>query len=236
MANPYFQFKQFRVVQDRCGMKVCTDACIFGAYTKMPGAGTILDIGTGTGLLSLMLAQQHPDARIDAVEVDKEAIEQARENVAASPWKDRVFVHHTPVQDYASRHLYDLIICNPPFYPDHLRSADPQRRQAFHQDSIRFPELIEAVRKFLAPNGIFSLLLPSRQAEEFNFLAAKAGLYIQQELSFFEHENSGQYRTVSFFGLRDTPEPVREKLIIRGEDGRYSSAFQQLLRPYYTIF
>lgn len=236
MANPYFQFKQFRIDQDQCGMKVCTDACILGAYANKADVHSILDIGSGTGLLSLMLAQRHPMAMIDAVELEKNAYEQACRNVQNSPWADRIQLFHHSIQAFTPPKKYDLIICNPPFYPDHLQSAAPQRRQAFHQETMRFPDLIEAVLKLLDPSGAFSLLLPGRQAEDFTLLAAKAGLFVQKELQFFETKASGKFRSIRIFGFRQPEAPPVEKLIIRSENGSYSHEFQQLLQPYYIIF
>ena len=125
MSNTYFQFKQFTIHQDKCAMKVCTDACMLGAWTagKLGGSGinNILDIGCGTGLLSLMLSQKI-NASIDAVEIDADAAKQAGENISASPWAANIRVIHTSLQEFMPKKKYDLIICNPPFYENDLRS------------------------------------------------------------------------------------------------------------------
>ena len=236
MANPYFQFKQFLVEQDRCGMKVCTDSCLFGAYSRIPDARSILDIGTGTGLLSLMLAQQHPLALIDAVEIDTDAAAQARENILNSPWKDRIRIWHTSVQDFSPNRQYDFIICNPPFYPDHLPSAHPQRRQAFHQDRLSFPDLLMAFKCFLAQTGFCSIILPLKQAEEFTALASKDGLHLQKELQVYEHSASRKPRSIRTYGFSLQAAPSRKVFYIKSEDGSYSQDFWQLLQPFYLHF
>lgn len=236
MANSYFQFKQFRIEQDRCGMKVSTDACIQGAFTSYPKAQRILDIGSGTGLLALMLAQRHPEAHIDAVEIEPDAFAQAAENIAASPWAGRIIIHHLPVQAYAPTALYDLIIANPPFYPNHLPSPNQQRRQAHHNDSLSFSELASACKSLLAPEGLCSILLPPRQAAEFRALAAQQGLYLVHELAIRESEAHQPHRNIQLYRPLQTKNPGTEMLTIRGEDQAYSQAFRQLLQPYYTIF
>src|SRR5688500_11779251 len=130
MANQYFQFKQFSIQQDRCAMKVSTDACIQGAWTPIAdNVKDVLDIGAGTGLLSLMLAQRNYDIRIDAVELDVEAAQQAKENVASSPWKDRVEVIQADVTQHSFTKLYDMVICNPPFFNNSLLGDTDTRNQ-----------------------------------------------------------------------------------------------------------
>lgn len=236
MANSYFQFKQFRIGQDRCGMKVSTDACIQGAFTTYPEAKRILDIGSGTGLLALMLAQGHPQARIDAVEIEPDAYAQATENIRASPWSDRITIHHLPIQAYAPTALYNLIIANPPFYPNHLPSPDQQRRQAHHNDSLSFFELATACKRLLASEGVCSILLPPRQAAEFRELAALQGLYLAHELAIRESETHQAHRKIQLYRHQQAESPVMGMLTIRDADKAYSPAFRKLLQPYYTIF
>lgn len=236
MANSYFQFKQFRVEQNRCGMKVCTDACIQGAYTSAAEAKRILDIGCGTGLLALMLAQRHPEARIDAVEIEANAFAQAGENISASPWTERIKIHHLPIQSFSPQDPYELIVANPPFYPDHLRSPDQQRRQAHHNDSLSFQDLAEACKRLLAPEGICSILLPPRQSVEFSEIAAHEGLYPIHELEIMESKTHKPHRHVQLYSHHAEKTPSTDSLVIRNENGAYSDRFRQLLQTYYTIF
>ncbi len=237
MANTFFQFKQFKVEQDRCAMKVCTDACILGAYTNAPATTShLLDIGTGTGLLSLMLAQRYPHLLIDAVEIEPIALEQARQNVANSPWPSAISLHQSDIRQFQPVHSYELIIVNPPFYPAHLRSNNQRKNQAHHHDSLSFQVLAASVKRLLAPDGICSILLPPRQAEEFSQLAEKEGLYVQHELVVQESTKHPPHRSIRLYSQTHKKSPSAERLIIRDEEGKYSSDFRQLLHPYYLIF
>ena len=148
MANSYFQFKKFIIHQDRCAMKVTTDGCLFGAWiatnagSKKHGINTVLDIGTGTGLLSLIYAQKNPDVIIDAMEMDEEAAEQARENVESFPIKNHVQVHCADARNFMFPHKYDLIISNPPFYEKSLVSPISRKNIAHHHEGLLISELI----------------------------------------------------------------------------------------------
>ena len=173
--NSYFQFKQFTVQQDRCAMKVCTDACVFGAWAGSPEAARILDIGTGTGLLSLMAAQRNQVARIDAVEIDSAAAEQARENIANSPFAGRITVHQSPIQCFEPRYLYDTILVNPPFFQSDLRSPDARVNQAHHAESLTFSELLTAVVRFLGVGGTWHVLLPPEESVTLAGMALERG-------------------------------------------------------------
>src|SRR5262249_33933395 len=134
MPNSYFQFKEFTVYQERCVMKVTTDACVFGAWVAqdVTDVQNVLDIGTGTGLLPLMLAQRHPSITIDAIEIDKESFEQAKENVAISPFAEHIQVINDDAKAFSSWKKYDLVISNPPFYEKELASSDHKKNIAHH--------------------------------------------------------------------------------------------------------
>ncbi|MEP6682604.1 MAG: methyltransferase, partial [Parafilimonas sp.] len=174
MPNDYFQFKQFLIKQDKCAMKVCTDACLFGAFaaTRLPlTVNRILDIGSGTGLLSLMLAQILIDANIDAVEIDEAAAKQAKENFDASLWKERLNIYNESIQQFANSPIrksnYDVIISNPPFYESDLKSDDDKRNLALHSSDLRLEELISITYKLLNNNGSFFVLLPYHRTTYF---------------------------------------------------------------------
>ena len=145
MANQYFQFKEFIIQQDACGMKVTTDGCLFGAWAasliQSINPQQILDIGTGTGLLSLMLAQQ-TTATIDAVEIDEAAAVQANQNVASSKWKKQITIHQTNILNYSKNIQYDFIVTNPPFFVNDLRSNDAKRNLAMHSSHLSLIELL----------------------------------------------------------------------------------------------
>lgn len=176
MPKPSFRFKQFTVQQGRCAMKVSTDGVLFGAWVNFANARRVLDIGTGTGLLALIAAQRAPAAHIDAVEIDLEAAAQAAENVAASPWPERIRVHAMDVRRLHSAQPFELIISNPPYYAGYAAASDPRMGLAKHSGELQFGALIEAVDRLLEPTGRFALILPLNREAELVKLAATVGL------------------------------------------------------------
>src|SRR5688572_8352762 len=182
MPNTFFRFRQFVVHQEKATMKVCTDACLFGAWVASRGTAlaprAVLDIGTGTGLLSLMVAQKI-NAVIHALDVERGAFLQARDNFAASPWTDRLKIFFGPVQTFEPPNsLYDLVISNPPFYHNDLKSPDDGRNIALHGTALSFEELLSGARTFLHEQGFFAVLLPYEKAAGFLELAHKKGFYL----------------------------------------------------------
>lgn len=238
MANPYFQFKQFRIEQGACAMKVSTDACLFGAIVPALTADSVaLDIGTGTGLLSLMLAQRSPPtARIDAVELDELAAQQARVNFQHSPWAPQLELWQGPIQSYRldGAACYSLILANPPFFQSGSRSLLAERAAARHTDSLRFDELLSAVSRLLVAEGEFWVLLPVSEQASFRDLAERIGLMSQGGWEIAPRAAAAVHRYISCWrwsaGLAN---PSFLRLDIRQESGDYSPEFCRLLRPYY---
>lgn len=166
-----FRFKRFTIRQDRCPMKVGTDGVLLGAWTGLRTTDRrMLDIGTGTGLIALMLAQRAPGARITGIDIDD--VSQARENAAASPWGDRLYFEQTPVQTFRPAERYDLIVSNPPFYVDSLTCPDAGRTAARHTVHLSYEELVDSVVRLLAPGGRFAVVLPTPESEHFRHLAS----------------------------------------------------------------
>jgi tRNA1Val (adenine37-N6)-methyltransferase len=237
MANNYFQFKEFIVKQDKAAMKVCTDACLFGAWTASKieserwKAENILDIGTGTGLLSLMLAQK-TDAQIDAVEIDEQAALQAQENFTNSLWKERLTLYKTSVQHFNPTNAYDVIISNPPFFVQSLKSDLHQNNLAKHAETLSYNDLLVNILKLLKPQGRFFLLLPFEEFKRFETMAA-------YQLSLIEKANVKQttkhnfFRTMGVFTKQSSTEVITETISIKEEDNHYSSHFIKLLKDYY---
>lgn len=175
-----FSFKQFQIQQDRCAMKVGTDGVLLGAWTPIHNNPFgILDIGTGTGIISLMLAQRSHAQQIDALEIDEEAYEQATDNFENSPWNDRLFCFHAALDEFVEEpeDEYDLIVSNPPFYSEDYKSNNGQRDLARFQDALPFEDLIEAAAILLSENGIFSVIIPFKEEEKFLTLAAEYELF-----------------------------------------------------------
>lgn len=175
-----FKFKQFTINQDRCAMKVGTDGVLLGAWSPIPeNVFSVLDIGTGTGLLSLMLAQRTTAEQIDALEIDEEAYEQATDNFEESPWNDRLFCFHAGLDEFIDEpeDEYDLIISNPPFYTEDYKTEDSQRDLARFEDALPFEDLIEAADLLLSENGIFSVIIPYKEEARFLALANDFELY-----------------------------------------------------------
>lgn len=176
-SNSYFQFKQFVVNQEDCAMKVGTDGVLLGAWFDFKENGSVLDIGTGTGLIALMAAQRGADSVV-AVEIDEKAAAQAAANAALSKWKDIVTVVHSDIACFSDDKRFDAVVCNPPFFRDSLRSPDSVRSQARHNDTLSYEKLAEMVSCMLSDSGLFSLVLPYDMADTFISVAAKNGLYL----------------------------------------------------------
>lgn len=174
MPGTSFAFKQFIIKQDKCAMKVGTDAVLLGAWVIPNGSKQILDIGTGTGVVALMLAQK-TEAHIDAIDIDENAFIQAKQNVSESKFANQVSVIHSSLQDYSkiTSNKYNLIVTNPPYFEQSLKSSDEQRSFARHADVLPFEELIEGVTKLLDQKGKFCLILPTLEAEKFRAMAQK---------------------------------------------------------------
>ncbi len=234
MGNNYFQFKQFRVEQDKCGMKVTTDACIQGAWTPVfPRVTRMLDIGTGTGLLSLMLAQRNSGITIDAIEFDKEAARQAVGNTNASPWKDRITILEGDVRDHISGDKYDLIISNPPFFNNSLLGDDVSKNRARHTLSLSYAELIKAIATNLLDDGYVSIMLPYTEYLQWKELAGEASLQEFERLSVSHTPGGTVKRVVGLFRKGETGAPQEHRIIIKGDDNVYTPGFTDLLSPFY---
>ena len=238
MANSYFQFKQFLVHQELCAMKVCTDSCLFGAVVANIHKGiplVVLDIGTGSGLLSLMLAQQLPTAKIDAVELDEQAFQQSQINFFNSSFSAQLASHHIAIQDYGVNKTpsYDLIICNPPFFTNHLKADRPSKNQAKHNDSLSPLDLAGAVVALVRNSGIFWVLLPVSESEYFIEKMFEKGLYIHSKYEIFDTPNTTAFRWIMSFSREKNTNYSRHQICIKREDKTYSEEFVQLLKPYY---
>lgn len=183
MANSWFQFQQFRVDQDKCAMKISTDAVMLGAVADAVSPKEILDVGTGTGVIALMLAQRFADAKIQAVEIDPQAAAQALDNFRSNTFSDRMQLWEGRFQDFEPNQNYDLIVSNPPYFPDHLKSSDTQRNRALHTVELSFADLLEKVNLLLKEVGQFWIILPPRQMMDFQKKAEKYDLFLDGKIN-----------------------------------------------------
>jgi tRNA1Val (adenine37-N6)-methyltransferase len=233
-SNTHFSFKKFKIHQDQTAMKVTTDACIFGAYTDVRDAKRILDIGTGTGLLTLMLAQRS-EAQIEGVEIGKVSYNQAVENVENSIFKDRIKIHHADIQSFFSENAYDLIVSNPPFFQNHLKAENQNRNNALHTDTLSFEDLLSSVIRLLSPNGTFVVLLPAYESTVLEQMANQLGLFANKKLHIHHREGSKILRIITTFGFTKNETQI-EQLFIKNSDESYTADFQALLQDFYLIF
>ena len=215
-------------------MKVCTDACLFGAmiaHYPLPIANC-LDIGTGTGLLSLMVAQKNPSSRIDAVEIDTDTAEQAKNNFAASPWAERLHVFNTDALSFKADKKYDCIISNPPFFEDDLKSVDETKNNAKHNTTLSLVQLLKVVETHLSKDGSFAVLLPYHRVNYFNKEAVKNNLHLNQQISVRQTSGHDFFRGILFFS-RIKNKLQNTEIIIKDNEGKYTDAFVAALKDYY---
>jgi tRNA1Val (adenine37-N6)-methyltransferase len=234
MPNPYFRFKHFTIQQDQCIMKVCTDSCILGAWTvlRLCGAAKILDIGTGTGLLPLMLAQKS-GARIDSIESDAESARQARENFLQSPWADRIIGMEGDVRKFSFHSVYDFVITNPPFYESDLRSPELKKNKAKHADTLTLDELITVIQSRLSAKGAFSILLPFLRTNYFENLAFVNGFFLHEKLIIRQTPKHVPFRAIGIYKRNHCGNILLSELTIKDKDGKYSEDFSDLMKAYY---
>lgn len=234
MSNPYFTFKKFTVRHDRCAMKVGTDGVLLGAWTDINRSRRILDIGTGTGLIAMMLAQRAEDARITAIDIDTDAVSQAQENIAASPWDDRIEVAHEDIRTYAPTALFDTIVSNPPYFVNSLKCPDRQRNTARHTDTLDALSLLESVSVLLAPEGRFSLILPAAQSDDFVRLATRCGLCLSRHTAVITRPGLPPKRSLMEF--RKTPGScLSDELTVELERHVYSEEYVALTGDFYLF-
>jgi tRNA1Val (adenine37-N6)-methyltransferase len=234
LPNSYFQFKQFTVLQDLNPMKVCTDSCLFGAWVPLPQYGRLLDIGTGTGLLALMAAQR-TNALVDAVELQPDAAREATSNVNLSPWKHRIVIHQGNILDYTLpvyRTRYDVIICNPPFFPNHLKSKDVGDVTARHDIELPLNKLLFAIEKLLNDTGSAFLLLPYEPFKKVESIVDGTALNVAQAVAVKNMPGKPPIRWMIEL-KRNAVQTKFDEMFIYNADNSYTDRFVDLLKPYY---
>lgn len=237
MPNPFFRFKQFTIHQDQCAMKVGTDGVLLGAWSNVENNVSILDVGTGTGLIALMLAQRNSTAVIDAIEMDSDAAQQATQNVIDSPFGMRISVYYHRFQDF-SRTIdkqYDLIVCNPPFFVNALKSPDTQRTMARHAQSLSLEELFLHSCKLLTESGKIAVILPYANMKNTIEFAQVHALFLTRKTIVKPFPHSVPKRVLLEFSNRNIP--MREnELVIELSRHYYSDAYRALTRDFYLKY
>ena len=228
-----FKFKQFTIHHDRCSMKVGTDAVLLGAWVNVLNAKNILEVGTGSGVISLMLAQRTlPDAKIDAIEIDDDDARQAQENIARSLWREKIKVHHQRLQTFISPNAFDLILSNPPYFINSQLPPSSKRSQARHTGSLSYSELINSAAKLLNTSGRLAVVLPFEEGKQFQIVAKENNFHVARQLAFFSRQGKPQERWLFEFSF--TPQVlITESLILHGNGETWSTDYKRLTKDFY---
>ena len=230
-----FKFKEFEVHQDRCAMKIGTDGVLLGAWASLENnPSIILDIGAGTGLIALQLAQRSRAENIDAIEIDDDAFEQCVKNFENSPWGDRLFCYHATAQEFASEieEKYDLIISNPPFYSEDFKPKIKARDIARFNDTLPFEQLIECAYNLLSEKGIFALILPRKDEASFIALASEVSLFPKRICRVRGNTASEEKRSLLEFSFRSNETEITS-LTIETARHQYTEEYQKLVKDFY---
>ena len=231
-----FSFKQFTVQQDRCAMKIGTDGVLLGAWCPVDNNPfSILDIGAGTGILSLMLAQRSNAEQIDSIEIDEEAYEQCVENFENSPWSDRLFCFHAGLDEFVEEpeDEYDIIISNPPFYSEDYKTDDSQRDLARFQDALPFEDLVEAADLLLSENGIFAVIIPYKEEKRFIDLCAEVELFPVKVTRVKGSHSTPIVRSLLAFKRYELSVLTADELVIEISRHEYTDDYINLTKDFY---
>ncbi|WP_028912992.1 tRNA1(Val) (adenine(37)-N6)-methyltransferase [Prevotella sp. MA2016] len=234
MGKNSFQFKQFTVVQDLCAMKVGTDGTLLGAWADAPiGASQILDIGTGTGLIALMMAQRFPEAQITGIDIDADATKQAQENIAASPFANRIMINKEDVTKITDKAGYDAIVCNPPYFVDSLTCPQDQRTLARHTVSLTYESLMHTASQLLKTEGILSLVIPSDNQDNVESAAAFEGLFLNRICLIKTTPNKLPKRHLVEFRKHPVEQVRFEEQVLETSPGQRSEWYNNLTKDFY---
>lgn len=231
MSNDYFRFKQFCIHHIRCAMKVGTDGVLLGAWGGVEGR-RILDIGTGTGLIALMAAQRNPEAKVFGIDVDEEAVFQARENIAESPFCSRIECILKDFLAFETKELFDAILCNPPFFTEDTLPDDKSRALARNNKNLPFPLLINKVAELLAEDGVFSLVVPNGLVQEIVGLCLENGLHLVRRCQVHTTAQKPPRRTLLAFSRKDK-KCDEQVLCLMDKDGSRTAQYQELTNDFY---
>ena len=234
MSSNSFVFKQFEIKQDKCAMKVGTDAVLLGAWADATQAKRVLDIGTGTGILALMIAQKS-EAQICAIDIDIDSYQQAIENIHYSLWKDRIQLFHSSIQEFSKtiNEQFDLIITNPPYFTDAYKAKEISRNNARHTDELPFEILIECVCKLLQPQGVFYIILPFAEAQIFKNMAKQNNLCLVQSMRIKTKADKEPKRLLMKYSFEQKIQEETEIVIENDDRHHYTKEYIELTKDYY---
>lgn len=239
MSNAFFQFKQFTVWHQKCAMKVGTDGVLAGALAPVEGMKHILDVGTGSGLIALMLAQRCHEANIRAIEIDDDAAAQAEENFAASPWAERLQLIHGDFNEFTTETKFDLIISNPPYFTDALKNPDHQRSVARHNDTLNYHQLFLQARRLLQPTGICCIIIPTENEIFVNDMAARHHFFPQAVTHIFTKPGKRCRRVFITYwrgeenDLYYPGEKTMQTIFLMDSKNDYTDTYRQLTKDFY---
>lgn len=230
-----FQFKQFSITQNLCVMKVGTDGVLLGAWTKTP-SGNVLDIGSGTGLIALMIAQRNANSTIDAIDLNENAFLQTKANIENSPWHNRITAYHIALQDFNPDNKYQLIVSNPPFFVNSSKSGNEAKDLARHTDELLFNDLLQSVANLLLTDGLFSVVLPFSAATEFVELAKIHHLYLNRLCEVKPNLAKPPKRVLMEFSLHEKEIETTTLTIETNQRHIYTPAYENLTKDFYLEF
>ncbi len=233
MANSYFKFKQFIINQERCAMKVGTDGCLLGAWANLSESSNILDVGCGSGLIALMVAQRCPGAMVTGVELDEAAASQAQENADCSPWKERIKIVHKDFLHYHPEEKFDTILSNPPYFTSSMKCPDDKRTKARHDDSLASGDLLAHAYKLLLDGGKISIVIPTEQKSVWHEQAVALGLRLTRVTYIHTRPNVAPKRVLLEFTKSDNANICETDFTLEDEPGKYSAEAVKLLQPFY---
>lgn len=233
--NKYFQFKQFRIEQHHAAMKVNTDGVLLGAWANIDGVDSVLDVGTGTGLVALMIAQRNNKSFVTGIDIDEHAVIDATENIRKSPWPDRISVQHIAFQDFAETYpgKFNLIISNPPFFSNSVKNANARLSMARHNHLLPFADMISGTLRLLDEKGHLSIILPVDEADLFIGLAAKNGLFLRRLASVKPFPDKEPNRSLMEFSFLNCETERTVFSVYDEKKVNYSQEFMLLVRDFY---
>ena len=232
MSSPSFRFKRFTVWHDRCAMRVGTDGVLLGAWAPVDGS-RILDIGCGSGLIALMAAQRNPRAEIVGLDVDRDSVLQAQENVSASEFSSRIRILEQDVRTFQTAEKFDSILCNPPFYTEDILPPDENRMKARNAAALSFEALTRCAARLLSESGNFSVILPAHSAADFAALCLTQNLFLAARCDVKTVEHKPPKRALLTFSRTEICCVMPEVLVLQGADGERSQQYKNLTADFY---